>query len=113
MVEAKDIPVAGVGVRGKDFVEIWNSPEAPNINLKNPSSDSDFLKFNLGTFIARTSGENEAVVMANRTNRYVKADPDLTKPFFCGECHSPWFSQEAYDRHMRFAHVGTAPRARR
>lgn len=105
--------IEGIGERGKDFVEIWHSPEAPNESVKDPSRQEAYLRYAGGMFVARSATESEWMEQAGGNGHYIKADPEMTKPLSCEDCGTPWFSREAFTRHYKFAHGGTIARSRR
>ncbi len=98
-----------IGERGKDYVDIWHSPESPNEVIKYGAGNS-FLKFRGGILVSRTEGEDAYIENAASKGGYTRSDPNIDEPFECLICGSLWFSQNAFTRHTKFAHTGSMTR---
>lgn len=97
--------ISFIGERGKDFVDIWHSPDSPNEVVK---SDIGYLKFRGGLFVAKSNEEDAAIEKAAVKGHYERSDPKVTEPFTCQfpGCSTVWFNQSSFTRHTKFAHTG-------
>jgi hypothetical protein len=96
--------ISFIGERGKDFVDIWHSPESPNEVVK---TGDTYLKFRGGIFVAKNSDEDSAIERASSKGHYDRSDPEIIEPFACQMpgCNTIWFNQRSFTRHTRFAHT--------
>lgn len=101
-----EVSVEGYGVRGKDFVEIWHAPRAPQEQIR--VLTDQFVKFRNGVLVTRTDEQEAVVQRASRLGRYVRSDPEMTKPLVCkvDNCNTKWYSGDAFSAHTEFAHTG-------
>jgi hypothetical protein len=98
--------ISFIGERGKDFVDIWHSPDSPNEVVKTGDGET-YLKFRGGLFVAKNDEEDAAIARAAKNGKYDRSDPNITEPFVCQMpgCNTIWFNQSSYTRHTRFAHT--------
>lgn len=104
--EKNDVIVEGYGVRGKDFLEIWQSPKSPGEQIR--VARDQYAKFTDGLLVTRTDEQEAAVERAAPLGKYVRSDPDVTKPFVCkvGGCNTKWYSADAFTVHTEWKHTG-------
>lgn len=103
----EEIVVEGYGVRGKDFLEIWQSPESPEEMIR--VRTDQFAQFRNGLLATKTDEQEAVVSTASRQGKYMRSDPEVRKPFVCklqGCRHPVWFSAEAFTKHTAFSHTG-------
>lgn len=100
-----EVVVEGYGVRGKDFIEIWQSPQSPNEQVR--VRTDEFAKFQAGLLATKTDEQESVITSAAVKGRYMRSDPDVRKPFRCRVigCKQPlWFSADAFTMHSQYAH---------
>lgn len=94
-----------IGERGKDFVEIWHSPESPQECVM---IGRDRLRcFRNATIVTKDEEEDAVIDRSADKGHYYRSDPDLVRPLVCDFCKWPFYSQAAFTRHTRFSHSGT------
>lgn len=100
-----EVVVEGYGVRGKDFIEIWQAPRSPNEQVR--VRTDEFAKFTAGLLATRTQEQEGVIASASTKGHYMRSDPDVRKPFVCRVvgCKQPkWFSADAFTMHSQYAH---------
>ncbi len=88
--------------KDNEVYSIWNCAESPDESIR--VSDERVLRFRRGTLKCPTSGDDEAVALANQFagGRYIRAEEKyLNDPIISRLTDPPthWHSQEALDRH--------------
>ena len=105
--KSDEVVVEGYGVRGKDFLEIWQSPASPEEQVR--VRTDQFAQFRSGLLATKTDEQDAIISQASRQGKYLRSDPDIRKPFVCrvnGCMNRLWFSADAFTRHTEFAHTG-------
>jgi hypothetical protein len=102
----EDVVVEGFGVRGKDFIEIWQSPRSPEEKVR--VSRAEFVSFKNGLLATKNEEQEALLESASKRGRYVRSDPEITKPFVCKvqKCGTKWYSSDAFTDHTEFKHTG-------
>lgn len=93
---------------GRCPVAVFNAPDAPNTRIAHSARRGAHpIRFVRGLLALFLEQEADLVRTGARGGNYVEANPRLgDEPLVCADCHpqTRWYSQNAYQRHVRRFH---------
>lgn len=102
----EEVVVEGYGVRGKDFLEIWQSPRSPEEQIR--VRTDEFVRFGNGLLATKNAEQEAILATASTKGGYLRSDPDMRKPLVCQftNCkRKRWFSADAFTLHTKQDHA--------